>query len=187
MLRQMTADYQRLGARDGELHRIFAEINDAHFDGFLTVPVLRWNSRLRSSAGRFIPGHRRGLFANAQPTIEVASYLLEETNGPELIYDTIGHEMIHYWLWIRRRPYGHTPEFTAKMQMMGVSRYNPVPRLRPYKYLYRCSGCKKEFKTRRKLGPLACSDCCKVHSGGRYDKRFALYLDSSLVSNDEMK
>ena len=106
--------------------------------------------------------------------IEIASYLLTEVNHEALIRDTLAHEMIHYWLWVRRKPYGHTPEFWAKMRIMGVSRYNPVPRTRPYKYRYRCGFCQKDFFARRKLGPLACADCCKRYSEGRYDPRFKL-------------
>lgn len=154
---------------------IFEEINRKHFDGFLESPVLVWNSRLRSSAGRFIPGSRRW-FREAPPKIEVASYLVEETKAEVLIRDTIAHEMIHYWLWVRRRPYGHTDEFYSKMEAMGVSRYNPVPRLRAPKYMYRCPACLKDFPARRRLGVLACLECCRKEAKGKFDIRFKLEL-----------
>jgi predicted SprT family Zn-dependent metalloprotease len=134
---------------------------------------LAWNARLRSSAGRFVPGRRR-LWQAVPPTIEIAAYLQEEARAEELIRDTLGHEMIHYWLWVRSRPYGHTDEFHAKMKAMGVSRYNSVPRLRPPKHLYRCPGCARTFPARRKLGVLACAYCCKEFAGGKYDARFRL-------------
>jgi predicted SprT family Zn-dependent metalloprotease len=156
-----------------ELLDSFHRINLAHFDGFLDPPILRWNARLRTSAGRFIPGSRT-FWLKSPPIIEVASYLKNEAEAVALIEDTIAHEMIHYWLWVRHRPYGHTTEFLSKMKQMGVSRYNPVPKLRPYRYVYLCGSCKKEFFARRKLGPLACSDCCKRNSKGRYDSRFKL-------------
>ena len=166
----------------------FESINRVHFDGFLDNPIIRWNSRLRSSAGRFIPGSRK-FFRESPPVIEVASYLVEENAAAALIWDTIAHEMIHYWLWVLRRPYGHSPEFYAKMKSMGVSRYNPVPRTRPYKYVYRCGQCLGEFKTRKKLGPLACAKCCKKFSGGKYDVRFKLFLDREIDvdSTSELK
>lgn len=159
-----------------ELLQIFEEVNQQHFDGFLDPPILKWNSRLRSSAGRFFPGSRK-FFNERPPMIEIASYLQTEENAVALIRDTMAHEMIHYWLWVRRKPYGHTPEFWAKMTAMGVSRYNPVPRTRPYRYVYRCVACMKEFFTRRRLGDLACARCCKLWSGGKYDARFKLFLD----------
>ena len=158
---------------------VFAEINEKSFDGFLDAPVLSWNSRLRSSAGRFIPG-RRKFFKQEPPTIELASYLLEEQQARDLIYDTLAHEMIHYWLWVRRKPYGHSAEFYTKMREMGVSRYNTVPRTRPFRYVYQCGGCRKEFPTKRRLGVLACSDCCKKHAAGKFDSRFTLELAKTL-------
>jgi predicted SprT family Zn-dependent metalloprotease len=163
-----------------DLAAVFADVNLKSFDGFLDPPELRWNSRLRSSAGRFIPGSRR-FFRQSPPVIEIASYLLEETQAKDLIYDTIAHEMIHYWLWVRHRPYGHSVEFHTKMREMGVSRYNSVPRTRPHRYLYRCSGCNKEFPTKRRLGILACAECCKQHSNGKFDSRFTLELSRTLT------
>lgn len=166
-----------------DLLTLFQQINQTHFNGFLDPPVLKWNSRLRSSAGRFIPGSRKFIFS-CPPQIELASYLREEANAAFLISDTLAHEMIHYWLWVRRRPYGHSAEFYTKMEEMGCSRYNSVPRTRPYKYLYRCDSCQKEFPAKRKLGVLACARCCKTYSQGKYDARFRLMLLKGL-SPDE--
>jgi SprT-like protein len=157
------------------LRQIFDDLNQKHFDGFLDAPLLGWNSRLRSSAGRFIPGSRR--FFRLKPAkIEVASYLIQEHDGKRHIVDTIAHEMIHYWLWVRGRPYGHTEEFYRKMKQVGASRYNPVPKVRPPKYFYQCPNCSQEFPARRKLGTLACLSCCKKFSGGKFDRRFKLIL-----------
>ena len=82
------------------LEQVFERINRKYFDGFLEQPTLVWNSRLRSSAGRFIPGSRKYFLENPA-IIELASYLLNETAAEKLIEDTIAHEMIHYWLWLR--------------------------------------------------------------------------------------
>lgn len=161
------------------LESIFQVVNEKHFDGFLDAPVLAWNSRLRSAAGRFIPGSRK-FFRQAPPKIEVASYLLQEEGAEALIHDTVAHEMIHLWLWVRRRPYGHTGEFLTKMREMGATRYNPVPKLRGPKYIYRCPSCEKDFPARRKLGVLACLDCCKKESGGKFDRRFRLVMIEQL-------
>jgi predicted SprT family Zn-dependent metalloprotease len=161
------------------LEAIFQEINEKHFDGFLDAPEFAWNSRLRSAAGRFIPGSRK-FFRQAPPKIEVASYLIEEEAAATLIYDTIAHEMIHLWLWVRRRPYGHTEEFMVKMRAMGASRYNPVPKHPSPKYIYRCPACNRDFPARKKLGVLACLDCCKRESGGKFDRRFRLEMVEQL-------
>lgn len=153
------------------LLQVFEEINAEHFDGFLDPPLLVWNAKLRTSAGRFFPGGRV-----REAKIEVASYLLEVENASTHIRDTLAHEMIHFWLWVRRKPYGHTDTFWEKMQAMGVSRYNSVARKLPFKYVYACESCRKEFKARRRLGMLACLSCCKAFSQGKYDARFRLIL-----------
>jgi predicted SprT family Zn-dependent metalloprotease len=155
------------------LQSVFSQINFQHFDAFLEPPAFLWNTRLRTSAGRFFPGSRK-FWRECPPRIEIASYLMDEQNPLTLVHDTLAHEMIHYWLWVRRRPYGHTAEFLVKMKQMGVSRYNPVPRKRSVKYLYHCIACKKVFPARKRLGPLACANCCNLHSQGKYDTRFRL-------------
>lgn len=160
-----------------DLAQLFEELNQAHFGGVLERPVLRWNSRLRASAGRFFPGRRAwSVWGKLSCVIEVATYLREELEAEKRIRDTLAHEMIHFWLWSRRRPYGHTPEFIQKMKELGVSRYNPVPRLRPHRYVYECPGCKKQFRARKRLGTRACAECCERHAQGRFDARFELVI-----------
>ena len=165
------------------LLELFLDINHEHFDGALVPSLLEWNSRLRTSAGRFIPGSHK-FWRIYTPKIEIASYLLDEENSSQLIYDTLAHEMIHYWLWVRKRPHGHTAEFLDKMREMGMSRYNVVPRPRPFKYVYQCLACQKTFPARKKLGILACSDCCKKYSQGKFDARFKLALIQKLKEGE---
>ncbi len=165
----------------------FEQLNQQFFDGFLEPPVLRWNSRLRASAGRFIPGSRKW-HVEQPPVIEIASYLLErEEDAGFWILDTLGHEMIHYWLWVRHRPYGHTEEFWQKMKAIGVSRYNQVPKRRPFLHMYRCPGCNQEFPTRRKLSKkFACAKCCKKHNRGFFDSKFRLEWVSGLSKQEKL-
>jgi len=152
-----------------DLVRLFTEWNLKSFDGMLPIPELRWNTRLKTSAGRFMP-HRK------KSTIEIASYLLDEPNAEALIRDTLGHEMIHYWLWELRKPYGHTPEFHAKMNEIGVSRYNSVPKHRPFKYCYVCSHCDQKIWVRRRLQGAACAACCNQHADGKYHQNYVLQI-----------
>jgi len=173
-----------------DLNALYQQINHQHFDGLLECPELRWNPRLRTSAGRFIPGARRRLpkvrrWLNLaeeirKPVIEVATYLRTHADGESHVRETLAHEMIHYWLWVRRKPFGHTPEFHEKLRQMGGRRYNPVPMKKTPKYIYRCGGCAKEFPAQRKLGPLACAICCKAHANGKYDPQFKLVLHQTL-------
>lgn len=151
------------------LEHMFSDWNRMGFRGALPRPTLRWNSRLQTTAGRFIADPR-------EPVIEIASYLLEEEDAEALIRDTMGHEMIHYWLWLKRRPYGHTAEFHTKMEELGVSRYNPVPRHRPFKHCYACDVCNQKIWVRKRLKGAACAACCNEHAGGRYHPKYKLRL-----------
>jgi predicted SprT family Zn-dependent metalloprotease len=155
------------------LETIFRELNEAHFGSGLPPPLLRWNSRLSSTAGRFCPGSRIRL---RPAVIEVAAYLRELADGEMHVRDTVLHEMIHYYLWHSGKPYGHTEEFHRILRKVGAKRYNPVPKIRPYKHWYECPGCRKRVPTRRKINGSACMDCCKTHSNGYYDRRFRLVL-----------
>lgn len=153
-----------------DLVRLFSQWNLKAFGGKLPVPEIRWNSRLRSSAGRFVPSRRKRCI------IEIAEYLLLEDDAEALIKDTIGHEMIHYLLWQERKPYGHTKEFHLIMNEIGVSRYNPVPKHRPFKHCYACQSCEQKIFVRRKLKGAACAACCNQFAAGKYEARFKLKL-----------
>ncbi len=158
------------------LQDLFRKVNAKHFEGSLPMPSLFWNTRLRASAGRFTP-------ARFNASIDVATYLLEERDALALVEDTLAHEMIHYWLWLKHKPYGHTKEFLRKMHAMGVSRYNTVPRVRPDKCIYRCPACLKEIRTKKRLnGNRACLDCCNRYNRGKYSERFKLYLERRVDS-----
>jgi predicted SprT family Zn-dependent metalloprotease len=195
-----------------DLFAVFREINAAHFDGFLEPPVLRWNSRLRWSAGRFVPGSRRSLLGHSRPPrIEIATFIQTAPEGrlpggrsepgpesePEIQFgaeavaragaltvleDTMGHEMIHYWLWCRGKPYGHTSQFYAKMREMGVSRFHTLHTPGSPRHVYKCPECAREFRTKRRIvkRDLACRTCCEKHAAGRYHSRFKLVYEGSI-------
>ena len=155
-----------------DLVTIFREWNVKSFEGELPLPEIRWNARLKTSAGRFIPDPETCV-------IEVAAYLREEKEAETLIRDTIGHEMIHYWLFVRQLPYGHTAEFHEKMQEIGVSRYNPVPKHRPFKHCYECQSCGQRILVRKKLKLAACAACCNQHANGQFHLDYQLKLLAS--------
>ncbi|NUM89330.1 MAG: SprT-like domain-containing protein [Bdellovibrionales bacterium] len=157
------------------LARIFHELNTLHFDADLPEPRLVWNSRLSTSAGRFVPSLPYP-FHTYPSRIEVASYLRDLEDGERHIRDTLLHEMIHYLLWLQGKPHGHTPEFLAIMERVGTTRWNPVPRDRPIKHWYECPGCLERFPTRRKLQPGACVACCRKWNKGKFSEKFLLRL-----------
>jgi predicted SprT family Zn-dependent metalloprotease len=160
------------------LAEIFHDLNREYFAGELPLPELEWNSRLSSTAGRFCPGSRRPIFPRA-PKIEVATYLREISDGPLHIRDTVLHEMIHYLLWHRKQPYGHTAEFHRIMKRVGAKRYNPVPKERPVKYWYECPGCQRKIPARRRMDKYACLVCCEKENGGKFAEKFRLRLGAA--------
>jgi predicted SprT family Zn-dependent metalloprotease len=160
------------------LEQLFQELNQIHFSGELPLPSLRWNSRLSSSAGRFCPGSRNPIQPRP-PEIEVASYLRTLEDGMDHIRDTLLHEMVHYFLWHHRQPYGHTPEFHRILKRVGARRYNSVPKLRPVKHWYQCPGCRVVIPARRKIRNSACAPCCKKYNHGEYTDRFRLIAVSA--------
>mgnify|MGYP003394087024 CR=1 FL=1 len=158
------------------LESIFQSLNLAHFKGELPPPRLEWNSRLSSAAGRFCPGRSQ---LGQKSLIEIASYLKEIEQGADHVRDTMLHEMIHYWLWHKKRPYGHTAEFRQIMRRTGAKRYNPVPKLRPVKHHYQCPECSVVVPARRRLEDVACAACCKKFNGGAYSRRYRLRLQET--------
>lgn len=164
-----------------DLNALFQKINETCFGGELIPLHLSYNSRLRSAAGRFFPGQKQWfrnhkIVSEVPPRIDIATYLSQLPEGKKHIEDTLKHELIHYWLWSQKKPYGHTPLFKAKMIEIGATRYNPVPMTRPPKFLYACPHCEKEFRAKRRMRAKACLSCCNQHSNGKYDVRFKLYL-----------
>lgn len=155
------------------LESLFQELNQQHFQRELPLPELEWNSRLSSSAGRFCPGSRNLLFPRA-PKIEIATYLRKIPESDFHIRDTMLHEMVHYILWHRRRPYGHTPEFHQILKKVGARRYNPVPNLKPIKHWYTCPNCRVVIPARRQIKDSACLACCKKFNFGKYSAQFRL-------------
>lgn len=155
------------------LETTFHELNAAHFGNVLPLPELAWNPRLRATAGRFCPGSRNPL-QKREPLIEVAAYLRELGDGERHVRDTVLHEMIHFYLWHKRRPYGHTDEFYAIMKRVGAKRYNPVPKLAPVRHWYHCANCGAKVPARRRLGNVACAACCKKFNRGDFSPKFLL-------------
>jgi predicted SprT family Zn-dependent metalloprotease len=162
------------------LEAYFSQINTQYFRAQLPLPTLRWNSRLRTTAGRFCPGSHNP-FRPKISVIEVADYLRQHKEGEKHVRDTILHEMIHYWLWWNKKPYGHTAEFHRIMRATGAQRFNPVPMEKPVKYWYQCPSCNIRVPARRKLGLVACLPCCKKFNRGQFSQKFILQiLDSRL-------
>lgn len=141
-----------------------------------TVEV-SWNSRMRTAAGRaFFKTNRIELNPKLQS--------LPEERRPHEIQNTFLHELAHLVSFARskgRRIQPHGLEWKkacADLGIPGEDRCHSLdfqPRRLKKRFAYECLHCGSVVERVRKLKrPVACYQCCKEHSRGRFDPRFLL-------------
>lgn len=145
------------------LYSLFWELNFQHFGGVLPPPEIRFSSRLKTTGGQY--------FKKPKRIIQISTRYLTMTESWKEVRDTLGHEMVHYWLDFQGLPCGHTSLFRQKLYACGFNRYS---RLTPVKakYVYHCPSCGLQYYRRRK-GIWSCGPC----SGRRYNSEFRLELE----------
>lgn len=184
------------GEEEGEA--IAAQLSDLSMDGLdeqqLTIQVrtwlepltlhglsnrvsVRWNPRLQTTAGR---AHYE------ESRIEINPQLITWSDIHE-IERTLKHELAHLVAYERcslverRRLQPHGLEWQLACDDLGISGEDrchnlelPGRRMKR-KFLYRCPECGDRIeRVRRYKGHVACYDCCRKYSRGRYDQRFRL-------------
>lgn len=152
---------------DYQLHQLFWEINHVHFGGILPIIELRFSGRLKTTGGQY--------FRKPTKLIQISNRYLLMENGWDEVKDTLGHEMVHYWLDFLGKPCGHTKEFRIKLNQCGFNRYSRLPPVQA-KYLYVCPRCGTRYYRRRK-GVWSCGPC----SGPRFNPTYKLLLCGSLA------
>ncbi|MBB5353059.1 putative SprT family Zn-dependent metalloprotease [Haloferula luteola] len=134
---------------------------------------VRWNSRLRSTAGRAWPGRAR---------IEL-NPRLKEISADE-VERTVLHELAHLMAHARagrRRIEPHGKEWRHACAELGIpheaaTHRLPLPRTRQQRrHHYGCPGCGRIVGRVQPLRrEVACAHCCRLYAGGRFDARFRL-------------
>lgn len=149
---------------------VCSSANDRFFRHRLPHCRRTWNTRFRRLAGRIDCRSRH---------IELSSAHFEACGAGALAVVLV-HELIHLSLFIDHRPYGHTAEFKARSERIGLPGiYHDLPlperiERRRRIHLYTCP-CGQRIESRvRFRSPRACADCCKRHADGKYDPRFRL-------------
>lgn len=112
--------------------------------------------------------------------IEISRYHYEKYGFDDAVA-TLEHELLHLYLHMLGKPSGHTNDFKRLAKQLGIRVYheNPYPRNRPspFRYLYECPGCQRMVFRKRPVGhQLACGVCCRAHTDGAWDPRYALRL-----------
>lgn len=102
--------------QDEKIYEVFDKLNKQYFNGALPYIRILWSDRFGNGKyfkqfGDFtaMPGKR--------PFIRLSSKLCEE---PKQMAQTLYHEMVHFWLYVNKRPWGHTKEFHDKMKEFKV-------------------------------------------------------------------
>ncbi len=102
--------------QDEQIYEVFDKLNKQYFNGSLPYIRILWSDRFGNGKyfkqfGDFIamPGKR--------PLIRLSQTLCNE---PKQIAHTLYHEMVHFWLFVNKRPWGHTAEFHKKMKEFKV-------------------------------------------------------------------
>ncbi len=133
--------------------------------------VVRWHTRLRTTAGMALPG--KGLVL-LNPRL--VGFGMEEVDR------TLRHELAHLLARFRngrRRIQPHGPEWRQACVDLGLRDEKrchdlPLPR-RPMapRHRYRCRQCGQEvLRVRPFRRAMACLKCCREHNRGRYDEKY---------------
>lgn len=154
-------------APDQRLIELFWDLNFRHFGGILPPTTVTFSGRLKTTGGQY--------FRSPHKQIQVSTRYLSMEKPWDEITDTLGHEMIHYWLDFLGKPCGHTPEFRRKLQECGFNRYSRLTPVRA-RYVYICPSCGVLYY-RRCRGVWSCGPC----SGPRYNSAFKLELLQGLL------
>jgi predicted SprT family Zn-dependent metalloprotease len=151
--------------------RIFKQVNREHFRSVIRTPTFVINTRKSRTAGT----------ADLTDwTLEISAPYHDHHGWNAELVDTVKHEVIHFYLFERQRPTGHTTEFKAIAARIGCSVWaKAMPRTRPqWVYTLQCPHCRVLTRSRRWCRTWACGNCCAKYNNGRGDKRFALILVS---------
>jgi len=102
--------------QDERIYEIFDKLNKQYFEGKLPYIRILWcesfgNGKYFKQFGDFtaMPGKR--------PHIRLSRTLCDH---PKQIALTLYHEMVHFWLYVNKRPWGHTKEFHIKLKQFKV-------------------------------------------------------------------
>lgn len=145
---------------DAQLRALFWNLNAKHF-GMILPPIdLRFSGRLKTTGGQY--------FKRPHRLIQISTRYLQLENSWNEVADTLGHEMVHYWLDFIGEPCGHTPNFRRKLHECGFQRYSRLTPIRA-RFIYACPACGTKYH-RRKRGVWSCGPC----SGKRFNRAFQL-------------
>ncbi|MGC1380542.1 MAG: SprT-like domain-containing protein [Candidatus Baltobacteraceae bacterium] len=155
---------------EADLQLLFARLNYQFFNGEVPGCAIRYNERFSNSAGRIS-------YSGRPMVIELSPKHFRK--HPEALEETVLHEMIHAWCFVKFGETGHGARFKRKLRECGLSSIyhdlgNIAPlRESPKRYILRCEACSFEALRRRRPGkPSSCPRC----NPQRFDARYPLAI-----------
>ncbi len=155
---------------EAELQFLFARLNYEFFNGEVPDCRIRYNERFSNSAGRITYG---------RPPMLIELSPKHFRKHPEALEETLLHEMIHAWCYVRFRDTGHGPRFRKKLRACGLSSiYHDLGNMRPLResskrYILRCEVC--AFEALRRNRPARPASCPRCNRRG-FDRRYPLTI-----------
>lgn len=94
------------------IYEIYDKLNEQYFDGNLPYIRILWSDsfghgKYFKQFGDFIA------FPGKRPLIRLSRHLCDE---PRKIAPVLYHEMVHFWLYSNKKPWGHTKTFRKKLK-----------------------------------------------------------------------
>lgn len=162
----MVSDRRNDRSKVVRIEQIFQEANSRYFDGRIPRPEFKLNRRMKKAGS--VDLHRW------QMDISISYH--DRYGWDEELRNTVKHEMIHLYLRMIGRPTGHSPYYKEIMEEIGCTLHSK-PNRRPFKYVFECPHCRKEYKTRKWIGKrYSCGTC----SHGVFNRKYLLEFKREL-------
>ena len=155
---------------EADLQLLFARLNNEHFNGEAPDCRIQYNERFSNSAGRVTYGR-------LPLTIELSPKHFRR--HPEALAETLLHEMIHAWCYVKFGETGHGLRFKRKLRQCGLgSIYHQMGSVAPLKessrrFILRCERC--TFEVLRRNRPRTAASCPRCNKR-RFDERYPLTI-----------
>lgn len=144
--------------------------------------VVRWNKRLRTTAGL-------ACYRSSEVILHPALKNISEAE----VDKTLRHELAHLLAHARshkKRIAPHGVEWREACRDLGIPnepRTHQLPFIRhrqQRRFFYLCPSCQAPLsRVRKPRRPIACLSCCRKYAGGKYDERFRYELTKEDLLN----
>ena len=135
----------------------------------LIVPI-ELNGRMSKTCGWFKHTRNRVTGEGKPVKIEMNRFFVEN-NDPITVLDVLRHELVHYALYIQKKPHkdGH-PTFERELKRLGIVSQNTIDKYeiktKPVRVSrYQCDKCNKTHQTKRALANEGRGYRCKCGGG----------------------